>query len=145
MRYSEFEREVKKLGYKFEATNWVVRLKDSDGVMVAEINKKHQYRFDTEWDMDIKEELFNLIVKLAETTPEDREEEKLYYVKLPKVTRDRNAIYLLKLSFNVSSNPITVDWSSEQFIKSGDEKYRFTEKEIKEIDERYWPFAEEVK
>ena len=145
MRYSEFEREVKKLGYKVEATNSAVRLKDSDGMMIAEINKKHQYRFDTEWDMDIKEELFNLIVKLAETTPEDREEEKLYYIKLPKVTRDRNAIYLLKLSCNVSSNPITVDWSSEQFIKSGDETYRFTEKEIKEIDERYWPFAEEVK
>ena len=144
MRYSEFEREVKKLGYKFEATNSVVRLKDSDGVMVAEINKKHQYRFDTEWDMDIKEELFNLIVKLAETTPEDREEEKKYYVKLPKVTRDSKAIYLLKQSSSCS-NPITVDWSSEQFIKSGDETYRFTEKEIKEIDERYWPFAEEVK
>mgnify|MGYP003618424266 FL=1 len=54
MRYSEFEREVRKLGYKVEATNSVVRLKDSDGMMVAEINKKHQYRFDTEWDMDIK-------------------------------------------------------------------------------------------
>lgn len=144
MRYSEFEREVKKLGYKVGATNSAVRLKDSYGLIVAEINKKHQYRFDTEWDMDIKEELFNLIVKLAETTPEDREEEKLYYVKLPKVTKDRNTIYLLKLSSGCL-NPITVDWSSEQFIKSGDETYRFTEKEIKEIDERYWPFAEEVK
>ena len=144
MRYSEFEREVKKLGYKFEATNYFVRLKDSDGMMVAEINKKHQYRFDTEWDMDIKEELFNLIVKLAETTPEDREEEKLYYLKLPKVTRDRNTVYLLKQSSRCT-DPIILDWSSEQFIKSGDKTYRFTEKEIKEIDERYWPFAEEVK
>lgn len=144
MKYSEFEREVEKLGYKVEATNSFVRLKDSDEVMVAEINKKHKYRFDTEWDMDIKEELFNLIVKLAETTPEDREEEKKYYIKLPKVTRDRNAVYLLKQSSRYT-DPIVLDWSSEQFIKSGDETYRFTEKEIKEIDERYWPFAEEVK
>ena len=144
MRYSEFEREVRKLGYKAEDTNSAVRLKDSYGMMVAEINKKHQYRFDTEWDMDIKEELFNLIVKLAETTPEDREEEKKYYVKLPKVTRDSKAIYLLKQSSSCV-NPITVDWSDEHYIKSGDETYRFTEKEIKEIDERYWPFAEEVK
>ena len=144
MRYSEFEKEVEKLGYKVETTNSVVRLKDSDGVTVAEINKKHQYRFNTEWDIDIKEELFNLIVKLAETTPKDREEEKLYYVKLPKITKDRNTIYLLKLSSSCSS-PATVDWSREQFIKSGDKTYRFTEKEIKEIDERYWPFAEEVK
>ena len=144
MRYSEFEREVKKLGYKFEATNSFVRLKDSYGMMVAEINKKHQYRFDTEWDMDIKEELFNLIVELAETAPEYREEEKKYYVKLPKVTRDRKAIYLLKQSSDCA-NPTTVDWSNEHYIKSGDETYRFTEKEIKEIDERYWRFAEEVK
>ena len=144
MRYSEFEREVRKLGYKVEATNSFVRLKDSDGMTMAAINKKHQYRFDTEWDIDIKEELFNLIVKLAETTPEDREEEKLYYIKLPKVTRDRNTVYLLKQSSRCT-DPIILDWSSEQFIKSGDKTYRFTEKEIKEIDERYWPFAEEVK
>ena len=144
MRYSEFEREVRKLGYKAEDTNSAVRLKDSYGMMVAEINKKHQYRFDTEWDMDIKEELFNLIVELAETAPEYREEEKKYYVKLPKVTRDSKAIYLLKQSSS-RVNPITVDWSDEHYIKSGDETYRFTEKEIKEIDERYWPFAEEVK
>ena len=143
MRYSEFEREVEKLGYKVEVTNSFVRLKDSYGMMVAEINKKHQYRFDTEWDMDIKEELFNLIVELAETAPEYREEEKKYYVKLPKVTRDSKAIYLLKQSSNCA-NPTTADWSSEHYIKSGDETYRFTEKEIKEIDERYWPFAEEV-
>ena len=39
MRYSEFEREVKKLGYEVETTNSFVRLKDSDEVMVAEINK----------------------------------------------------------------------------------------------------------
>ena len=144
MRYSEFEREVRKLGYKAEDTNSAVLLKDSYGMMVAEINKKHQYRFDTEWDMDIKEELFNLIVELAETAPEYREEEKKYYVKLPKVTRDSKAIYLLKQSSSCA-NPITVDWSVENYIKSGDETYRFTEKEIKEIDERYWPFAEEVK
>jgi len=144
MRYSEFEREVRKLGYKVETTNSFVRLKYSDGMMIAEINKKHQYRFDTEWDIDIKEELFNLIIKLAETAPEYREEEKKYYVKLPKVTRDRKAIYLLKQSSSCA-NPITVDWSDEHYIKSGDETYRFTEKEIKEIDERYWPFAEEVK
>ena len=144
MRYSEFEREVRKLGYKAEDTDSAVRLKDSYGMMVAEINKKHQYRFDTEWDMDIKEELFNLIVELAETAPEYREEEKKYYVKLPKVTRDSKAIYLLKQSSSCA-NPTTVDWSNEHYIKSGDETYRFTEKEIKEIDERYWPFAEEVK
>lgn len=145
MRYSEFEREVKKLGYKVEATNSAVRLKDSDGLMVAEINKKHQYRFDTEWDMDIKEELFNLIVKLAETTPEDREEEKLYYVKLPNVIRERKQIYLMKI-FN-DQNRAGVDWSEESYIKKEVNKksFAFTKKEIKEIDERYWQFAEEVK
>lgn len=40
MKYNEFKKEVEKLGYKVETTNSVVRLKDSDGVMVAEINKK---------------------------------------------------------------------------------------------------------
>lgn len=145
MKYSEFEREVEKLGYKVEATNLFVRLKDSDEVMVAEINKKHKYRFDTEWDMDIKEELFNLIVKLAETTPEDREEEKKYYIKLPGVFRYSNPVYLLKES--AAKNKIGVDWSDEDYIRNIANRghFHFTEKEIKEIDERYWPFAEEVK
>ena len=88
--------------------------------------------------------LLDLLDEYIETDLEDREEEKKYYVKLPKVTRDRKAIYLLKQSSSCV-NPITVDWSDENYIKSGDETYRFTEKEIKEIDERYWPFAEEVK
>jgi len=145
MKYSEFEREVKKIGYKFEATNSVVRLKDSDGMMIAEINKKHQYRFDTEWDIDIKEELFNLIVKLAETTPEDREEEKKYYVKMQNMFRGGEQVYLMQDRSN--KNKVGIDWSEEKYIKeiANRGSFRFTEKEIKEIDERYWPFAEEVK
>ena len=145
MRYSEFEREVRKLGYKAEDTNSAVRLKDSCGMIVAEINKKHQYRFDTEWDKDIKEELFNLIVKLAETTPEDREEEKKYYVKMKNMFRSGQQVYLMQDRSN--KNKVGIDWSEENYIKkiANRGSFHFTEKEIKEIDERYWPFAEEVK
>ena len=85
-----------------------------------------------------------LIVEYLDTPNSEREEEKKYRVKFPSITRWGSAVYLQKDTSD--KDPIGVDWSPEDFIF--DEKpidYLFTEQEIKDIDERYFLFAEEVK
>ena len=85
-----------------------------------------------------------LIVEYLDTPNSEREEEKKYRVKFPSITRWGSAVYLQKDTGD--KDPIGVDWSTEYFIfyeKPTD--YIFTEQEIKDIDERYFLFAEEVK
>lgn len=69
------------------------------------------------------------------------EKEKLYYILLGVKRVGQSPVYLFK-----SSKGRDIDWSPSRYIES--EKYaysyRFTESEIKAIDERYWPFAVEV-
>lgn len=142
MRYSEFKKEVIRSGYAIEENDTNIRIKNGFGEIYAEINCKYQYRFDADWDMNISEKLFDTIVELARTPLVERQEEKLYYVKLLNVKRGGETIYLTKV--DSKKNPIGIDWSNEDYIKDGENHFRFTEKEIKEIDERYWPFAEEV-
>ena len=88
--------------------------------------------------------VLKLIVEYLDTPNPEREEEKKYRVKFPSTTRWGNAVYLQKNTGD--KDPIGVDWSPEDFIfyeKPID--YIFTEQEIKDVDERYFLFAEEVK
>lgn len=87
--------------------------------------------------------VIDAIREYLETPLTEREEEKLYRVKFPSITRWGNAVYLQKDTSD--KDPIGVDWSPEDFIfyeKPID--YIFTEQEIKAIHEAYWQFAEEV-
>ena len=88
--------------------------------------------------------VLKLIVEYLDTPNSEREEEKRYRVKFPSITRWGDAVYLEKDTSD--KDPIGVNWSPENFIfyeKPTD--YIFTEQEIKDIDERYFLFAEEVK
>jgi hypothetical protein len=84
-----------------------------------------------------------LIIEYLETPITEREEEKLYNVKFPAITRLGRNIYLSKEKGCV--DPISVDWSGETFIHDRPSLYTFTEQEIKDIDERYLAFKVEVK
>ena len=84
-----------------------------------------------------------LIVEYLDTPNSEREEEKLYRVKFPNVTRSGNSIYLEKKQS--SKDKVGVDWSHEDFIFEKPHSYIFTEQEIKDIDERYLAFKVEVK
>ena len=149
MKYSEFEREVEKLGLT-HSTRCVEIVVKVHGRTVMGVSTNLEYIVDSEWDefqslhKKTQGELFDLAYQLAKTPLADREEEKRYRVKFPSVTRRGDAVYLQKDTSD--KDPIGVDWSPEDFIF--DEKptdYIFTEQEIKDIDERYFLFAEEVK
>ena len=149
MKYSEFKREVEKLGFTHSKRCEQVVVK-VDGQTVMDISTGRKYIVDNEWNkyQQLNEttqgKLFDLAYQLAKTPLAEREEEKRYRVKFPSITRWGNAVYLQKDTGD--KDPIGVDWSPEDFIfyeKPID--YIFTEQEIKDIDERYLAFKVEVK
>ena len=147
MKYSEFEREVEKLGCEVYDTSGDVVVKRNTCTILT-VNKNREFKFDNEWHKwsgigEIKSPLFDLAYQLAKTPLAEREEEKRYRVKFPTITRWGDAVYLKKDTGY--QDPIGVDWSSEDFIFYGKPiDYIFTEQEIKDIDERYLAFKVEV-
>ena len=148
MKYSEFEREVEKLGitHSTRCAEIVVKV---HGRTVMGVSTNREYIVDSEWDefqslhKKTQGELFDLAYQLAKTPLAEREEEKKYRVKFPSTTRWGNAVYLQKNTGD--KDPIGVDWSPEDFIFYGKPiDYIFTEQEIKDIDERYLAFKVEV-
>ena len=82
-----------------------------------------------EW---LKDEEHQAIFSKAYTDGYEVEEERKFEVIFPNLTFEKD-LYLMKLYEKLS---ITSD---RNFYV--DQRYIFTEKEIKSIDERYWPFA----
>ena len=149
MKYSEFEREVEKLGFT-HSTRCAEIVVKVHGRTVMGVSTNQEYIVDSEWDefqslhKKTQGELFDLAYQLAKTPLAEREEEKKYRVKFPSTTRWGNAVYLQKNPGD--KDPIGVDWSPEDFIFYGKPiDYIFTEQEIKDIDERYLAFKVEVK
>ena len=149
MKYSEFERTVKSMGLFINDREGEIYVEDDSQFPVLTVSKLDEMVIDTEYPSFIelpygkKDTLLILVVTLAKTPLAEREEEKLYRVKFPSITRWGNAVYLQKDTSD--KDPIGVDWSPEDFIF--DEKptdYIFTEQEIKDIDERYLAFKVEV-
>ena len=148
MKYSEFEREVEKLGFTHSKRCEQVAVK-VDGQTVMGISTGRKYIVDNEWNkyQQLNEttqgKLFDLAYQLAKTPLTEREEEKLYNVIFPTIQRDGNFIYMAK--DNSNGDPLGIDWSDSIYMKRNPTNYAFTEQEIKDIDERYFLFAEEVK
>ena len=147
MKYSEFEREVEKLGFTHSKRCEQVAVK-VDGQTVMGISTGRKYIVDNEWNkyQQLNEttqgKLFDLAYQLAKTPLEEREEEKLYNVIFPTIQRDGNFIYMAKNNSN--GDPLGVDWSDSIYMKRNPTKFAFTEQEIKDIDERYLAFKVEV-
>ena len=149
MKYSEFKQRVIDIGFTVEDEAREVWVVDDEGDIVATVSTDITSSMDTdniafkEQGEDVRREILDLSYKLSKTPPIEREEEKLYRVKFPNVTRSGNSIYLEKKQS--SEDNVGVDWSHEDFIFEEPHSYIFTEQEIKDIDERYFLFAEEVK
>ena len=148
MKYSEFEREVEKLGFTHSSRCAEIVVK-VHGRTVTGVSTNREYIVDSEWDefqslhKKTQSELFDLAYQLAKTPLAEREEEKKYRVKFPSITRCGNAVYLQKDASD--KDPIGVDWSPEDFIFYEEPTdYIFTEQEIKAIDERYLAFKVDV-
>ena len=148
MKYSEFEREVEKLGFTHNSSLCRIVVK-VHGRTVMGVSTNREYIVDSEWDefqslhKKIQGELFDLAYQLAKTPLAEREEEKLYNVIFPTIQRDGNFIYMAK--DNSNGDPLGIDWSDSTYMKRNPTNFAFTEQEIKDIDERYFLFAEEVK
>ena len=148
MKYSEFEREVEKLGltHSTRCAEIVVKV---HGRTVMGVSTNLEYIVDSEWDefqslhKKTQGELFDLAYQLAKTPLAEREEEKLYNVIFPTIQRDGNFIYMAR--DNSNGDPLGIDWSDSIYMKRNPTNFAFTEQEIKDIDERYFLFAEEVK
>ena len=148
MKYSEFEREVEREGFNVDRKSGTAYV-DSTTDTVMSISTDDLFMFDCDWsafvhlNRDVQEQLFDLAYQLAKTPLAEREEEKLYRVKFPAITRLGRNIYLSKETGCV--DPLGIDWSGETFIHDRPSLYTFTEQEIKDIDERYLAFKVEVK
>ena len=147
MKYSEFEREVEKLGFT-HSTRCAEIVVKVHGRTVMGVSTNLEYIVDSEWDefqslhKKTQGELFDLAYQLAKTPLAEREEEKLYNVIFPTIQRDGNFIYMAK--DNSNGDPLGIDWSDYIYMKRNPTKFAFTEQEIKAIDERYLTFKVEV-
>ena len=93
MKYSEFKREVEKLGltHSTRCAEIVVKV---HGRTVMGVSTNLEYIVDSEWDefqslhKKTQGELFDLACQLAKTPLVEREEEKLYNVIFPTIYRE---------------------------------------------------------
>ena len=148
MKYSEFEREVEREGFNVDRKSGTVYVDSTTGTVMS-ISTDDLFMFDCDWsafvhlNRDVQEPLFDLAYQLAKTPLAEREEEKLYNIIFPTIQRDGNFIYMAR--DNSNGDPLGIDWSSAHYMKCKPSSFAFTEQEIKDIDERYFLFAEEVK
>ena len=150
MKYSEFKREVEKMGFVVEDDGTPIYVdKSKDGETLVSIGKHKQFWLDQGWSgfnnltEDQKLKLYDLAYQLAKTPLAEREEDKLYNVIFPTIQRDGNFIYMAK--DNSNGDPLGIDWSDYIYMKRNPTNFAFTEQEIKDIDERYLAFKVEVK
>jgi hypothetical protein len=102
MRYSEFKREVEKLGYTFFENKYEVRILDNGACKLIIIDKTDTHVIDPNNVSYItlshkdKTELLDLSVKLAKTPLAEREEEKRYrLLSVSPMLRKSECGYLL--------------------------------------------------
>ncbi len=149
MKYSEFEREVEREGFNVDRKSGTAYV-DSTTDTVMSISTDDLFMFGCDWsafvhlNRDVQERLFDLAYQLAKTPLAEREEEKKYRVKFPNIKRSGLPIILTKVNWD-GSGYTTMDWPCESYVERHPGQFTFTEQEIKDIDERYFLFTEEVK
>ena len=137
MKTKEFIKRVEELEFiAYEDSNyWLI--KNEYGSNVAHVNKTILSQMSTDyiqWDKvynEDKEKLFDLLVEYAETPPEDREEEKKFYLKHKyfKCTNGDSRYFQI---YESNGTP----WLNAMYTVMGYKK-QFTLKEIDEIKEKF--------
>ena len=136
MKYSEFEREVEKLGltHSTRCAEIVVKV---HGRTVMVVSTNREYIVDSEWDefqslhKKTQGELFDLAYQLAKTPLAEREEEKRYWLRFTTPTLLKNFIPDGYLNIHRESNELSLssDRKDTEYFKT-----IFTESEIAEMD-----------
>ena len=139
MKYSEFEREVEKLGFTHSKRCEQVVVK-VDGQTVMGISTGRKYIVDNEWNKyqhlneTTQGKLFDLAYQLAKTPLAEREEEKRYWLQkipVPLLDKEGEKKWLWKYTGTALSNVFGADT-----IKVDSKLYKtiFTESEVAEMD-----------
>ena len=139
MKYSEFEREVEKLGFTHSKRCEQVAVK-VDGQTVMGISTGRKYIVDNEWNKyqhlneTTQGKLFDLAYQLAKTPLAEREEEKRYWLQkipVPLLDKEGEKKWLWKYTGTALSNVFGADT-----IKVDSKLYKtiFTESEVAEMD-----------
>ena len=147
MRYKEFEERIKTWGQKYDYVTRVgieylhtyIKVEYNGWFyFVAGISNRYPFVTDTDWahfnniEKHAREELFDIIVELAKTPLEDREDEKRFIIPLPNLfTTDGEQQYLSQdYNFFASRRDKTL-------------KQTWKEKHLEFIPEEYRQFAVE--
>ena len=138
MKYSEFEREVEKLGFTHNRRCEEIVVK-VDGKTVMGVSTSRKYIVDNEWEKyqelneTTQEQLFDLAYQLAKTPLVEREEEKRYYLRydVPPLLRACSTTkprYLYRRIYD--------GYIDTSFSQTNDSTFKtiFTESEIAEMD-----------
>ena len=139
MKYSEFIREVEKMGLNTTTVNGCVEVLNKYGEMLLYVDMDYDFSISTEYtsfdeldfdelDKEIKKKLFNLAVELASTPLDEREDEKRYRLRLPFITDHRAYLNGFRNGFFVG-NKSNVNKHKTKII--------FTESEIEELKRKH--------
>lgn len=137
MKTKEFKKRVEELGYGVINGEEYYYIKDFDGEIIASVNKLIMFQICTDFDAwdelspEIKKELFDVISKYASTPPDEREEEKKFYLRhrwFKCINGDSRYFQI----YEANGAP----WLNAMYSIMGYKK-QFTLKEIEEIKEKY--------
>lgn len=140
MKTQEVIKELEKMNLKAEIRGDSLLVFNSFGFAVASTSLSRKFEINTYFlnfrkvlSKDQREKVYFLLTKLAETDPEDREEEKKFYLKqnLKHKWLERNAFYYLNL--NIDKNIYLID----SYASTDTFKTQFTQAEIDKIKEKF--------
>lgn len=136
MKTKEVIKELKDMNLQTEVRNDYLFVTDSYGEAVGSINLKAKFEiyidfrnFRHKLSEDEREKVYVLLTKLAETDPQDREEEQKYYLK----HKWFNFKYFNFLNFYIANDSYELNDKSNNI----EFKTQFTQAEIDEIKERF--------
>ena len=138
MKYSEFKREVEKLGYRADIDHAPIYVDKSEGgETIIAIGKHKRFSVDPGWSgfHSIPEEnriaIYNLAHALTVTPLAEREEEKRYWLRFTTPTLLKNFIPDGYLNIHRESNEVSLssDKKDTEYFKT-----IFTESEIAQMD-----------
>ena len=142
MKIDELKSYLNMTGWGCEETEYYIKVY-RNGYTVAEVGLWERYSIKILDPTQMTDGLYRRLSNFANTPPEERSNEKRYNVILPLDGVTYQTRYLQRIEVGITH--FKFDNSSYGFVKSNPELYTFTEQEIKDIDERYFLFAEEVK
>ena len=142
MKIDELKSYLNMTGWGCDETEYYIKVY-RNGYTVAEVGLWERYSIKILDPTQMTDGLYRRLSKFAHTQLEKRSDKKTYNVILPLDGEIRQTRYLQRIELGMTD--FKFDNSSYGFVKSNPELYAFTEQEIKDIDERYFLFAEEVK